>query len=519
MADTGVYINRLEACSKASDGKSAAAFPDPCWSPPPPPAGPVIVPYSNTAFASTLENGTATVFVRQTMVAQEDKSYFSTSTGNEAATNNLPKGLATGVIKGKAYFVNWSHNVSFEGLGVCRHTDLMTHNHGSFPSNTPTFPYLSRNNRRNDCFNEIKAVDKACRKENDRSEHQQNLDNKSKLRKILKLSRRKRDGSGWHWTDDHCDGLHIALGSAEEAKKFAKEMEEAFKTLPEELNILDALKDELKDMAFNAGAKATGKWVSKVVVKQGAGSSVPGWGNAAMAIWSIGEGVMAAGEVGDIRAAATEALEQLDVLRKKLTDLQKIASEFEAFSQLSPEEQLEKAQELGATGQDTLATLNSCLRARKCNLVPWHKDGGPFGSRKGNRVEAGNSGGCCNGQTGHHLIPGASIADACKNYDHNIAPVVCAEGTSWHLGSHRRIHQAYADVLKTKAKDEAGTVSLDDAIDAAVKSHMLAFPLSKCSAKCIRAQLESYYRNICKGARPYVVNEQSKKDKKSVEDY
>lgn len=512
MASTGVYINKLEACSKASDGKSAAAFPDPCWSPPPPPAGPIVVPYSNTAFASTLQNGTATVFIRQTMVAQEDKSFFSTSVGNEPATNSFPKGIATGAIKGKAYFVNWSHNVSFEGLGVCRHTDQMTHNHSSFPSNTPTFPYISRSIWGNDCSKEMKAVDKACRKEQDESEHKKNLRDKSKLRKKLKLTRRKRDNTGWHWTDDHCDGLHIALGSAEEAKKFAKEMEEAFKTLPEELNILDAIKDELKDMALNAGAKAAGKWGAKVVAKQVGGSSVPGWGNAAMAIWSIYDGVVAISDVADIKAAASEALEQLDVLRNKLTDIQKIASEFEGFSQLSPEEQLEKAQELGATGQDILATLNSCLRARKCNLVPFQKDGGPFGSRKGNRIEASNGGGCCKGQTGHHLIPGASITDACKNYDHSVAPVVCAEGTSWNLGSHGRAHNAYAKVIATKPKDGSGTVSLDDAITAAVQSHMLAFPLSKCSPKCIRAQLESYYKQMCTGARPNVVNEQGKKD-------
>ncbi|EGX6616381.1 hypothetical protein JE592_002483 [Salmonella enterica] len=114
------------------------------------------------------------------------------------------------------------------------------------------------------------------------------------------------------------------------------------------------------------------------------------------------------------------------------------------------------------------------------------------------------------GQTGHHLIPGASIADACKNYDHSVAPVVCAEGTSWNLGSHGRAHNAYAKAIATKPKDSSGTVSLDDAITAAVQSHMLAFPLSKCSPKCIRAQLESYYKQMCKGARPNVVNEQGK---------
>ncbi|WP_328516395.1 PAAR-like domain-containing protein [Ralstonia pseudosolanacearum] len=37
--------------------------------------------------------------------------------------------MSSHVIKGKAYFTDWSPNVKFEGLNVCRHTDPMTHNH------------------------------------------------------------------------------------------------------------------------------------------------------------------------------------------------------------------------------------------------------------------------------------------------------------------------------------------------------------------------------------------------------
>ena len=38
-------------------------------------------------------------------------------------------GVSSHTIKGKAYFTNWSVNVKFEGLNVCRHTDPTTHNH------------------------------------------------------------------------------------------------------------------------------------------------------------------------------------------------------------------------------------------------------------------------------------------------------------------------------------------------------------------------------------------------------
>lgn len=141
--DTRVYINNREACSKASDGVSKAAFPDPCWTPPSPPAGPIVVPYPNTAYASTLKDGTTTVFVCNSMVAKEDVSCFSTRTGDEPATQSQPKGVITGVIKGKAYFRTWSPNVKFEGKCVARHEDLMSHNHGSQPGNTDLFYYLS----------------------------------------------------------------------------------------------------------------------------------------------------------------------------------------------------------------------------------------------------------------------------------------------------------------------------------------------------------------------------------------
>ncbi|NHZ93416.1 DUF4150 domain-containing protein [Massilia sp. CCM 8733] len=127
--DTHVYANENEICSRAADGKSIAG-PDVCWSPPPPSAGPVPIPYTNTASAQDLTNGSSTVFICGTPVALRDVSYLATSVGNEPATRNLGMGLATKTIKGKAYFTAWSQDVKIEGLNVCRHIDAMTHNHG-----------------------------------------------------------------------------------------------------------------------------------------------------------------------------------------------------------------------------------------------------------------------------------------------------------------------------------------------------------------------------------------------------
>ncbi len=127
--ETHVYANDNEFCSKAADGASRAASPDPCWTPPPPDGGPILVSYSNTAYARDLENGTTTVFVCGTPVAKKDQSYLANSTGNEEATWTVGQGYFTGVITGKAYFVDWSPDVKVEGLNVDRHTDPMTHNH------------------------------------------------------------------------------------------------------------------------------------------------------------------------------------------------------------------------------------------------------------------------------------------------------------------------------------------------------------------------------------------------------
>lgn len=127
--ETHVYANQSEICSKAADGKSSVGI-DPCWSPPGPGAGPVVIPYSNTAFAKDLSNGSSTVFICGTPLALRDVSYLANSIGDEPATRNFGMGVTSHTIKGDAYFTDWSPNVKVEGLNVARHCDPMTHNHG-----------------------------------------------------------------------------------------------------------------------------------------------------------------------------------------------------------------------------------------------------------------------------------------------------------------------------------------------------------------------------------------------------
>jgi len=138
-----VFANGREVACKAAAGKSVAAFPDVCFTPPQTPATPpgVPVPYPNTAFAKDTAKGSKTVKISGKEVMLQNQSYFKTSTGDEAGCAPK-KGVVTGKIKGKAYFTSWSPNVKIEGKCVVRHLDMTTHNHGSMPGNTAPWPYL-----------------------------------------------------------------------------------------------------------------------------------------------------------------------------------------------------------------------------------------------------------------------------------------------------------------------------------------------------------------------------------------
>src|SRR4051812_27390538 len=127
-----VYANGMELASKSGDGKSICAFPDVCMTPPENPATPpgVPVPYPNTGMDSDTTDGSRTVNISDKEVMLKNKSYFKSSTGDEAGCA-AKKGIITSVNRGKVYFVSWSMDVKFEGENVVRNLDLTTHNHAS----------------------------------------------------------------------------------------------------------------------------------------------------------------------------------------------------------------------------------------------------------------------------------------------------------------------------------------------------------------------------------------------------
>lgn len=86
-AGSKTFANGREVSAKHSDGKSMAAMPDVCNSPPSPPAGPIPIPYPNTATSSDTAKGSKKVKTDGNPVMLKD-SNFEKSTGDEPGTKN-----------------------------------------------------------------------------------------------------------------------------------------------------------------------------------------------------------------------------------------------------------------------------------------------------------------------------------------------------------------------------------------------------------------------------------------------
>jgi hypothetical protein len=127
-----VGVNSLSVVHMGSMGMSMA-FPDVCQTPAPP-APPIPIPYPNIAMSTDTAMGSMKVKCDGNPICLKD-SNFSMSTGDEAGPIG---GVASGRIKGKAEFVNFSFDVKVEGKNVPKAFDLMLHN----DKNTPPFPVI-----------------------------------------------------------------------------------------------------------------------------------------------------------------------------------------------------------------------------------------------------------------------------------------------------------------------------------------------------------------------------------------
>jgi len=220
-----VFANGLEVACKAADGVSSAAFPDVCFTPKEP------VPFANTAYAKDMANGSKTVFISGKMVGLKDHSYLKTSSGDEGARGR--KGISTGAKNGKAYFRSWSMNVKVEGYNVCRHTDSMTHNHGSYNGNTGVWKYIDTADRKGDCKKDVDRVEKECKAKKDKNNStKKKTTPRATLIKLIKKEIFKDDGS---WKSEQCNGM-LGYATPKSAKNAIDEVKEKVKEYTELAN-------------------------------------------------------------------------------------------------------------------------------------------------------------------------------------------------------------------------------------------------------------------------------------------
>ena len=473
-----VFANGLEIACKAAEGKSVAAFPDPCWSPPPPSAGPIVIPYPNTAYAKDLAKCSTSVFISGKPVAKRDESYISTSTGNEAATKQFAQGVVSGTIKGKAYFRSWSMNVKIEGKNVTRHTDKMTHNHNPATGNTGPWTYIDGSAKKSDCKREFEKVEQEC----------------GGQKKVKKPGSRKKKwvdvGKKVKWKTRNCLGLNLKPRSIDKSKldDFLKETEGKL----DDLNLYDAAITKAKELALQKAEEILLKMVGKAVAKKiiGAAAGPVGW--IVTAVDSAADALEVAElkeHIDAVNAEARRIQEELGTLQEKLKNIPK---------QIKRGETGPAAKTVAET-QRLIATANPCTRARKCMLV----------SYKSTEKRSGgldSLGGCCGGQTGHHMIPDSYMngTSICSGYSHGGAPTVCAEGANQYDGSHGAIH-TNTEIHVRKDVTSSQKITYKNARDAAIKAHRDTFPMSFCSSDCLKEQLDNYYQNkACKNKAGYI---------------
>jgi Toxin PAAR-like domain/GHH signature containing HNH/Endo VII superfamily nuclease toxin 2 len=168
--------------------------------------------------------------------------------------------------------------------------------------------------------------------------------------------------------------------------------------------------------------------------------------------------------------------------------------------------------ECETSGSDPCGKRDRCRKAKRCMLVP--------------KVRSPGRGGCCDGQTGHHLIPLHCFADV-PGYNQAHAPCVCAEGWTYHRNdgspfpkadkTHPAFHEVQ-DVMERRIvaafpviKARGGRIfpgltqqkpwKYSTARNIGVATHGKVFSNPKCNQKCLIAQLDAYHTQSTVGVQ------------------
>jgi len=377
-------------------------------------------------------------------------------------------------------------------------------------ANTPVHIYLDTQAVRKACEKDIHAVEKACKPDDGKGNHlalkkllgKKTVERLEKLSEKVKSKHKNKSTANNAWMS-HCDGLWIKpVGGGEELEKLeefkdliaeaSRDMEKAIKT------VLEPLVEQVKNAMLDKGLSMAEKKAALFGVKTGArhlaalgGAAAGGVGaivtEAAAAVWTIGDALYTGYDVIasgiDIYAIANEISSTLDIAQRAQDELAKLA---QAAQDMSPTE-------IMASGMEILARLNPCTRARRCLLVPYSKT---------DTASSLGGGGCCPGQTGHHVIP-KEAAGSCSGYNHDKAPTICVEGVNNSNGSHGKMHRALSEKIEKYKKGgllggPRNKIDYEDMRDYGIDSVKDVFPESGCDKKCLRAQLDAYYEKMCK---------------------
>jgi hypothetical protein len=373
-------------------------------------------------------------------------------------------------------------------------------------ANTPVTYYLDTPAVKAACAEDFAKIDKACKPEPKASEKNKHPMLKKmlgakrvaaleRLTNKIKSKHNYQEGDKNAWMS-HCDGLWVKPdmgGYAKEIEEFSRQIKGMAGDLGgyirRELGpMLERYKAKIGDAAWAAAKKkaeqSAGRWAAGLLGGPFAEATeliatawnIYDWANTGIEAVRMAPGVYSQiKEMGSI----------LEIAQKAQSELAELAG---SMADKSPTD-------LMAEGMGILSRLNPCTRARRCRLVKYGKTG---------TLESMGGEGCCPGQTGHHVIPDEAAKAGCSPYSKDGAPTVCVEGTNNYNGTHGKIHSDLENRVARYRKGLFGgdTASYGKMRDMGIDSVQRTFPESRCSIKCLRAQLDAYYKDKCSGPMP-----------------
>ncbi len=395
--------------------------------------------------------------------------------------------------------------------------------------NTPVTYYIDNADVKRDCKQDFQKIDKACEKETDRSPKNKH----PVLRKMLgdkpvaaldRMATKIKGGkfqdtadTGWM---SHCDGLWVKPSSSinedllefnsmlkDMSKDVSKAVESQVKPLVEKVTqeIKDKAIAEAKEKAVKAGIRGGARWGVGL-----SGAAVGGVGAIVTETIATAWNIYDWGKTG--YQAATMGVEAYGAIKEIGTVLNIAETASRELSALGDNIANKTPTDLMADGMGVLSRLDPCTRARRCMLVPYDKTQ--------TATSLGGSG-CCPGQTGHHVLPDEMTKNGnCPGYEHGEAPTVCVEGANGSNGSHGRIHRNMSERIRRHTRGLFGNpdaISYTKARDLGIRSMEDTFPESKCDSKCLRAQLDAYYKKKCTKPLPPLAGVAKPKSKRSAE--